>query len=354
MGMPLAVRGSVRVLLVVGLRSDVARQLAALATTLETVGPLVLVLCAAGGYWLADRALSPVQLIARTAREISATDLSRRLNLRRRDELGQLASTFDLMLDRLEAAFERERQFTADASHELRTPLAIVDLEASRTLARSRTPEEYRQSIRIMQQENAHMSRLVDDLLALARADSGQDVARREEVDLGEVVLDAVERLAPLAQESGMLVRMEPFPALVAHGDRVALTRMVTNIVENALTHGAGRGTEVRVGGGCRRRDGSDGVWLRVADDGPGIAAVHLPHLCERFYRAEPARTHNADPHLGERTAERRSAGSGLGLAITQWIVEAHGGDLRIESEPGRGTVVEVWVPIDGGQNVFR
>src|SRR5439155_23016973 len=136
--------------------------------------PGTLLVAAAGGYWLAARAMRPVQVIARTAREIGETDLSRRLKLPGRDELGQLAATFDRMLDRLEAAFTRQRQFTADASHELRTPLSIVDLEATRALGHDLTPQEYQQTITTIQQENRHMTRLVNDLLMLARADAGQ------------------------------------------------------------------------------------------------------------------------------------------------------------------------------------
>lgn len=343
----LTVRHQVTALLVVGLRSDVPQQMAALARTLETVVPLTLVLCAGGGYWLASRALRPVQAITRTARQISATDLSQRLNLRRRDELGQLGATFDHMLDRLEAAFERQRQFTADASHELRTPLAIVDLEAARALARPRTPTEYRRAITVMQQENGHMARLVDDLLTLARADSGQAVLRREDVDLAEVVLDVAERLASLARQREMRLCMDALPELHLWGDQGALTRMVMNVVENALAYGADGGTQVRISAGYRRQGGVSGVWLQIADDGPGIAAEHLPHLCERFYRVDQARTRVAGAARENGVINERPTptSSGLGLAITQWIVRAHGGHLRIQSERDHGVVVHIWLP---------
>ncbi|MDB5056917.1 MAG: hypothetical protein JWO59_389, partial [Chloroflexi bacterium] len=214
-GMPLIVRHRVSALLVVAIRSDVAQQMSTLARTLEIVAPLILVLCAGGGYWLADRALRPIRTITRTAQQIGATDLRRRLNLRRRDELGQLATTFDTMLDRLEAAFERQRQFTADASHELRTPLTIIDLEATRALARPRAPEEYRRAINVMQQENDHMTRLINDLLALARADIDHNTMHRGNVDLSEIVLDVAERLESLAQLSCMTIRIDPLPELL-------------------------------------------------------------------------------------------------------------------------------------------
>ncbi len=348
-GVPLTVGDPVAALLVVGVRSDVAQQMAALAQTLETVVPLTLIVCAGGGYWLAHRALRPVRTITRTAQEINATDLGRRLNLRRDDELGQLGATFDHMLDRLEAAFERQRQFTADASHELRTPLAIVDLEAARALARERTPAEYRRAIAVMQQEAGHMSRLVDDLLLLARADSGQAVLHREQVDLAEIVLDVVERLAPLAQQSAMRLYIEPLPELGLWGDRAALTRVLANLIENALKYGAGCGTKVRIGGGLRTLDGASGVWLQVADDGPGIAAEHLPHLGERFYRIDQARTHGA-VFSDDSPRDARPGGSGLGLAISRWIVTAHGGHLDIRSDDGHGATVEMWLPHPPGR----
>ena len=330
----------VRALLVVGVRSDVPRQMATLARTLATIVPLTLLLCAGGGYWLAARALRPIQAITRTAREIGATDLSKRLNLHGHDEMGQLAATVDHMLERLEAAFARQRQFTADASHELRTPLAIVDLEATRALARLRTPEEYRQAIAIMQQETGHMTRLIDDLLILARADSADAALQRTAVDLGEVVLDVTERLALLAQQSAMVLTIEALPEVSVWGDQGALSRMLTNIVAHALKYGAGRGRQVRLSGGLRRHDEVDGVWLQVADDGPGIATEHLSHLCERFYRVDHVRTHSLNT-----TGEARPTGSGLGLAISQRIISDHKGTLRIHSACDQGVVVDIWLP---------
>jgi two-component system, OmpR family, sensor kinase len=344
-GLPTAAGHRDTAVLVVGVASDVPQQMAALLRILLLVGPLILLLCAGGGYWLAGRVLHPVQAITRTAQQIGETDLSRRLNLRRRDELGALANTFDHMLDRLEAAFARQRQFTADASHELRTPLSIVDLEAARALAQPRTPEQYRQAITIMQQENSYMARLVSDLLTLARADSGHALLRHEEVDLAEMVIDAVARLEPLAQRTGLSMIIAPQEELPVWGDAMYLSQMVTNVVENALIHAAGIGTYVRVEAERQIEDGAKRICLRIADDGPGIAAEHLPHLCDRFYRVDTARTHCHDTPSGASPGCTGSTGSGLGLAITQWIVQAHGGDLRVRSEVGHGAVFEIWLP---------
>lgn len=347
-GVPLREGSRVVALLVVGLSSDVPRQLAALARALELTIPLALLMCAAGGYWLADRALRPVRRIARTAREIGATDLSRRLGLRPGDELGDLAATIDGMLDRLQAAFRRQRQFTDDAGHELRTPLAIIDLEATRILDRPRTLEEYQRAIAAMRHEATHLARLVDGLLILARADSGQPALAWEEIDLAEIALDVVERLTPLARRSGMNLILAPLDELPLRGDRVYVTQMVMNLVENGLKHGAGVGTRVCIEGGCRREKDTDGIWLRVVDDGPGIAPEHLPHLAERFYRADRARTHNAGARQDDQAGGLPATGSGLGLAIVHWIARVHGGRLLIESEMGHGATFEVWLPRHG------
>jgi signal transduction histidine kinase len=166
-------------LLVFGLPDDSAERLRDLVTALLLSAPLTLLVAADGGYWLASRALRPVQAITHTAQTISGTDLHRRLNLNSSDELGQLAGTFDQMLERLEAAFVRQRQFTADASHELRTPLAVVQLEVERALACAGLPPSVAGSLSTIQVESVYMARLVDNLLTLARADAGRHSSSR-------------------------------------------------------------------------------------------------------------------------------------------------------------------------------
>ena len=320
-----------------------------LSSILALAAPLCLLLSGVGGYWLAGRTLRPVQTITRTAQEISETDLHRRLNLKQRDELGELGGTFDGMLARLEAAFERQRQFTADASHELRTPLTIVDLEAGRALSHELTPQENRQIMTVIQQENRHMARLVNDLLMLARADSGQSKLKHETVDLSEVVVDTVERLAPQAQQSGMSIRMAPLPELTMRGDRIYLMQLLTNIVENALKYSAGVGTRVEIDLVRQYKAGEGWARLRVRDDGPGIDQEHLPHLFERFYRVDQSRTRSQGltREVGDMgCANGCPAGSGLGLAIAQWITQEHGGEIRVQSEPGHGSIFEIWLPL--------
>jgi signal transduction histidine kinase len=209
--------------------SNIPEQLQQLLASLAMATSLVVLLSSTGGYWLAARATRPVQTIARTAQEINATDLHRRLNLQQRDEIGELATTFDLMLDRLERAFERQRQFTADASHELRTPLSIVTTEVERLLQRPRTAQEYTQALVLIHQEQQRMTRLVGALLTLARADQGQSVLKRERVDLSEIVVDAAEDLSSLAERNAIEIRLSGLDELVIWGDRLYLTQVWTN-----------------------------------------------------------------------------------------------------------------------------
>ena len=331
--------------LIVGQPSQADAALRSLVPGLLLAGPLTLIVAALGGYWVASRAMRPVRLITRAAQSIEETDLSSRLRLTRRDELGELAATFDHMLDRLEAAFLRQRQFTADASHELRTPLTVVDLEVSRGLAERRQPEEYERILTAVQAENAHMSRLVDDLLALARADAGQAQWQMAPLDLSDVALDALERLAPLARERGVELTAGPLPEARVMGDRAALTRLFVNLIENAVKY-SGLGGRVTLETERVLDGGSRWAIARVRDDGPGIAAEHLPHLFERFYRVDMARQRSDER---ESDASRQtSGGSGLGLAIVRWVAEAHGGSIGVESAVGRGSVFALRLPLFG------
>lgn len=333
--------GSGSRILVVASLFDPNQQVRALVPALLIGGPLTLIVAAVGGYWLATRAMRPVRLLTRTAREIGERDLDRRLNLKSRDELGELARTFDGMLDRLQAAFARQRQFTADASHELRTPLTIVDLEVTQALAQRSTPEEYARVLAIVQSENAYMARLVGDLLTLARADAGQATLRMEPLDLSDVALEVVERLAPLAWQAGLHLAAGDLPELSIYGDRASLMQALGNLVENAIKYTAGTGSRVEVSAGRASEAGREWAWVRVVDDGPGIAPEHLPHLCERFYRVDTARVRASDG--GEGSAPE---GSGLGLAIVEWAARAHSGELRIRSGVNAGSAFALWLPL--------
>ncbi len=307
-------------------------------------GTLALLVAAIGGYWLAGKALRPVKMITRTANEISATDLRRRLHLQSRDEFGELAATFDHMLARLEAAFKRQAQFTADASHELRTPLTIIDLEINRALTQLEQPEAYRHVLEQIQAENEQMTATVNSLLLLARADTGQMTLDLQEVDLSDIALASVERLLPLARQSQVTLATGDLPEVLVRGDPQYLGQMMTNLIENGIKYSSGIGKRVYIELACEQER-----WgvVRVQDDGPGISNDHLPYLFERFYRVDKARSRRQKgPALSSKPGYGEPGGSGLGLSIVQWIVQAHGGEIRVESKIGAGTLFEVRLPL--------
>jgi heavy metal sensor kinase len=324
-------------LIILGRPVDPNGQLPRLLVTL-LVGSLgILALILAGGYWLVGTALYPIRTITRTARAIGESDLRRRLNLKREDELGELAGTFDQMLDRLQAAFDRQRQFTADASHELRTPLTIVGLETDRALEKQRSPQEYESALQVIRSENEFMSHLVNELLTLARLDSGQIALKSEALDLSDLTLEVMERLAPLARHKQVGLYTGELPETPIHGDRQYLTLMITNLVENAIKYSPEKQGAVQVNTGTRLENGATRAWLRVEDNGPGIRAENLPHLFDRFYRVDKARARDAD--------EGQPDGVGLGLAIVQWVARAHQGEVSVSSQVGEGTTFEVRLP---------
>ncbi len=314
--------------LVVGQPMDILfSALAALRTTLLIAVPLTLLVSAAGGLFLLRRALRPVDRMIETARSIEETDLAARIDVTSKDELGRLAETLNAMLERLEEAFRRQRQFTDDASHELRSPLSVIEAEASLALRRERSPDDYRDALSVVSDEASKMNRLINQLLTLARGDAGEDVVSFEPVDLAEVASETVAAMVPLAEEKGVCLDVAAPAPCEIHGSRPDLIRLLTNLIDNAICHTPGDGS---VDVSVRRADST--VELVVADTGTGIPAEHLPHVFERFYRADKARS-------------REAGGSGLGLAICQQIVEAHGGTIEVESEEGRGTRFTVRMP---------
>jgi signal transduction histidine kinase len=264
--------------------------------------------------------------------------------LQRRDEFGELAATFDNMLARLEAAFKRQAQFTADASHELRTPLTIIDLETNRALTQLEQPEDYRQVLEHIRAENAQMAAIVNSLLLLARADTGQMTLDWQEVDLSDIALASVERLLPLARQSQVTLATGDLPEVLVRGDPRYLGQVMANLIENGIKYTGGIGKRVSVELSVDRQR-----WgvVRVQDDGPGIAEEDLPWLFERFYRVDKARLRGQKKTVQEGKPGRAGpGGSGLGLSIVQWIVRAHGGEVRVESTIGTGTLFEVLLPL--------
>jgi heavy metal sensor kinase len=299
-----------------------------LAWQLLSTGLGVLALGLAGGWVLSRRAVRPIEAMSATAAAISADNLSRRIDLADVDsELGRLGQILNAMFARLEAAFERQVRFTADASHELRTPLSVIHSHAELALARPRSAEDYRAALEASLRAAKRMKGLVDGLLTLARADAGRLEMTRGHLDLGELVQESAALLAPLAAAAGVHVSLAAKPVAVT-GDAGRLTQVVTNLLTNAIHYNrAGGSVTVTV-------ESIEGeAVLTVADTGRGIPAADREHLFERFYRVDKARS-------------RELGGSGLGLAICKSIVEAHGGAITFTSEVDRGTTFEVRLPL--------
>jgi two-component system, OmpR family, sensor kinase len=280
-----------------------------------------------GGWWLSSSAIRPIAAMSETAATISADNLSRRIDLTGIDtELGELGATLNEMLDRLEASFRQQTQFTSDASHELRTPLAVILSHIELALSQPRSPEEYQETLTTCQRASQRVRVLVDDLLTLARADAGRLELRPSPVDLLQTAQDAVVMLAPLAERQGVKLSTDG-RAVQALVDPTRLAQVVTNLVSNAILYNRREGQVTLT---VAEDDGA--AVLKVADTGIGIAAHDLPHLFDRFYRVDRARS-------------RDSGGSGLGLAISQSIVAAHAGTLTATSELGVGTTFVVRLP---------
>jgi heavy metal sensor kinase len=284
------------------------------------------------GRWIAQRALEPVDRIITEVREITdGRSLHRRLAVPMvRDELGRLAETLNQMMTRLERSFAALRRFTADASHELKTPLTVVRAGVERAITRPDLPQETLAALEETLQEVNRMTELLEALLTLARADEGRAELHREPVDLRAIVAEAGETGELLAEQAGVTIDVRtPAEPVVLDVDRSRVRQLILNLLENAVKYTPrGGSVSVQLGAGDGR------VVLTVADSGIGIAPGDLPHIFDRFWRADSART---------RTGAR--PGTGLGLAICKWIAEAHGGVIDVQSRPGRGTTFSVSFP---------
>jgi two-component system OmpR family sensor kinase len=300
-----------------------------LAWRLAGAGLLVVVLGVAGGAWLAARAIRPIAQISAAADKIAGGKLSERINVAETEsELGALAATLNRTFERLEQNFEQQVRFTADASHELRTPLAVMLAETQRVLLRERDAAEYRAALAICERSGERMRALVNSLLELARLDSGEFTLNPEPCDLAKLAREALEFIGPLARQRHAVLRdaLEP---VTTRADPLKLGQVLHNLLTNALLHNR-EGVEIVLT--LRRADGH--AVFTVADNGAGIPAEVLPHLFERFYRADKSRA-------------RAAGGSGLGLSICKAIVEAHGGGIAVESEAGKGTRFTVKLPVE-------
>lgn len=317
--------------------TDLRRQ----AWIMLLIGSAIAILGLAGGRWLAKRAVKPIGDISAAVQKITSGNLSLRINLSETDnELGQLAADLNATFDRVQSSFvqlqsalERQKQFTADASHELRTPLAVILAEVNSALARDRTPEYYREAMECCRRATRRMRHLTESLLTLARLDSDAGEIERGPCALDQVVLETLEVLRALADECHVTLHPQLSPATVV-GNTHQLGQVVSNLVSNAIYYNR-PGGQVHV----RLKPVGSRIELQVEDYGQGISSEDLPHIFNRFYRADASRS-------------QASGHTGLGLAITKAIVELHCGTIEVTSTLNEGSTFKVFLPRQASPSV--
>ena len=300
-----------------------------LLLTLAIYMPFVVSLAVAGGYWLMRRSLQPVDEITRRAEGITSTNLSERLPvIRSGDELERLSVSLNRMIERLDNAFEHINRFSADASHELRTPLTILQLELEGLAQNHRRDPALGDQIGSALEETHRMSRIVESLLTISRLDAGEVKMDKSHLDLGELTASTASEMKLLAEEKSIGLRIHAESGVQVVGDRIRLQQVIVNLIDNSIKYTpVGGMIEVRVG-----REGNSAV-IEVSDNGLGIPAHALPHVFERFYRADKARS-------------RASGGAGLGLSIVKAICAAHNAEIKVSSQEGRGSSFRVELPL--------
>jgi heavy metal sensor kinase len=297
---------------------------------LMLLSPALLLLAAAGSYWISRKALRPVDTLAQAARGITDSNLNQRLPIpETRDELSRLSETLNEMLARIDSAFQQVRQFTADASHELRTPVSLMRTEAEIALRRDRSPQEYREALQQISMEATRTGSLLESMLTLARADARQQRPKFAPVDCAAMLRELAHDWAGVMSDAGIAftVSIEVSGALMVNADAFALRRMFVILLDNARKYTPPGGTVV-----LRARSSEKRVVIEVEDTGLGIAPEHLPHIFDRFYRADAARS-------------RAGGGVGLGLALARRIAEQHGAVLAVNSIFGNGARFTATLP---------
>lgn len=309
--------------------ADADQTMMQLGTVMLTAVPIMLMVSAVVAYALAARALAPLQSLVHESRSITAQSLDRRLPITNpHDELGHLAATINDMVGRLERSFTEMKRFTADASHELRTPLAVIRAETEAALGRA-GEEEVQQMLGSALEECSRLSRLTDQLLTLARQDAGLLEQRSDPVNLAYLAASVLETLRPLAEAKALVLAVEPGARMeetVIRGDPDRLRQVLLNVLDNSLKHTATGSVTLRL------KSVEKEVIIEVRDTGEGIPPEHLPHVFERFYRVDKART-------------REQGGTGLGLSIAKSIIDAHGGRIDLHSTPPQGTTCVITLP---------
>jgi heavy metal sensor kinase len=300
-----------------------------LLLALLIASPLAVIVSLLGGWFLAGRALRPVDSITHAAQRIAAGDLTQRIMTpRSTDEIGRLASTFNNMIARLEVSFRQIRQFSADASHELRTPLTITKGETELALRRPRGAEDYRQVLESNLEEIDRMSRIVDELLFLSRADLGEIKLKQAPVQLDELVREIQQQALVLGKDRQVETVVKDIAPMMVSGDDLRLRELLLNLIDNAIKYShPGDTVELSL-----VPNGQKGEFS-VKDQGIGISLEDQPRIFDRFYRTDSARSHS-------------TKGTGLGLSISKWIVETHKGSIRVQSMPNHGSCFTVLLPL--------
>jgi two-component system, OmpR family, sensor kinase len=308
--------------------------------------PLALLLASIGGYFLARKSLAPVVRMSASASRIGAANLHERLPVANaRDELGGLALVINGLLARLDTSFEQQRRFMADASHELRTPIAIMRSEAEVALSEPETSNhELRESIAIFKDETKRLTGIVEDLFMLARADAGQYKLTPKEFYLDELAGEVARAVRALAAERELSLQLDAAEEMPFRGDENLLRRLLLNLVDNAIKYTPSGGA---VTVSCKP-EGSRYI-ITVSDTGPGIPAEAQPHIFDRFYRTDSARSRAEDDRAG------LTSGAGLGLSIARWVAEAHEGSLELLRSSSAGSVFQLILPApQGRQDIVR
>jgi heavy metal sensor kinase len=289
--------------------------------------PFILLLAGLGGYFLADRTLRPIDRIRQTAAEIEASDLNQRIGYQGpEDEIGRLAVTFDRMLERLEAAFKRERRFAGDAAHELRTPLTVLKGQIEVTLSKSRSGQHYQDTLRELAPQVERLIRLSNALLFLSRSDQAQLPWEPEDINLGELLTLVLEQIQTLAAENQLKLISDISSEIPFNGDKDHLIRLFLNLLDNAVKYTPAGGTV-----DVKTRLTDQEILVSVANDGPGIPQEHLQQIFDRFHRVDSDRS-------------SLTGGTGLGLAISREIAHLHGGTITVQSQSGN-TLFSVRLP---------
>ena len=309
-------------------------ELETVRNTLGYVVPIALFLAGLGGWFLAHRSLAPVVAMAERARRLGGEDLSGRLPVANpRDELGRLAQTFNELLGRLESSMNQQRQFMADASHELRTPITTTRTAANVALQQQhREEEEYRHLLAVIEQQATRLSRIVEDMFTLARADAGNYPVRRHPMYLDEVVGEVVSAARILASVKQVEIEWNGDGAASFAGDEELVRRMLNNLIDNAVRHSPPAAVVT-----VSLAPVESGYTITVADRGAGISPENQPHIFERFYRVDPSRARGG-----------RDGGAGLGLALARWVAHLHGGSVTLTSSSSQGSTFTVELPLTG------